>query len=175
MSFSWNSDASAYSNGRPVKVTVSISGSGTTPNDGSQTVSTGYSEKRTITVTATPSEGKAESWTGSATSHEAPPPPPDPKVILRPGSPVSEPGCDIDCRKFDVEVQDFPAGNHEVQCWSSNGGAHRFNNSTHSISVPASGNKRQMINCWHGGWPSQPGMRVWAKVGGVDSGQIHPW
>lgn len=175
VSFSWNSDASAYSNGRPVKVTVSISGSGTTPNDGSQTVSTGYSEKRTITVTATPSEGKAESWTGSATSHEAPPPPPDPKVILRPGSPVSEPGCDIDCRKFDVEVQDFPAGNHEVQCWSSNGGAHRFNNSTHSISVPASGNKRQMINCWHGGWPSQPGMRVWAKVGGVDSGQIHPW
>ena len=175
VSFSWNSNASAYSNGRPVTVTVSISGSGTTPNDGSQTVSTGYSEKRTITVTATPSEGKAESWTGSATSHEAPPPPPDPKVILRPGSPVSDPKCDIDCRKFDVEVQDFPAGNHEVQCWTSNGGAHPFNESIHSISVPASGNKRQMINCWHGGWPDKPEMRVWAKVGGVDSGQIHPW
>ncbi|WMY79715.1 Ig-like domain-containing protein [Citricoccus sp. I39-566] len=173
--FNWGSNESAYANGRPVTVTVSISGSGNTPNDGSQSVSTGYSEQRTITVTATPSEGQAKSWTGSATSDPAPPPPPDPKVILRPGSPVSEPGCNIDCRRFDVEVQDFPAGNHEVQCWTSNGGAHRFNNSTHSISVPASGNTRKMINCWHGGWPSQPGMRVWAKVGGVDSGQIHPW
>ncbi|GAA1117105.1 Ig-like domain-containing protein [Citricoccus alkalitolerans] len=175
VSFSWNSNESAYANGRPVKLTVSISGVGNTPNDGSETVSTGHSDTRTLTVTATPSEGKAQSWTTQATSNAAPPPPPQPKVILRKGDFVSESGCNIECHKFDVEVQDFPPGNHEVQCWTNNGGARRFNNSTHSISVPSSGNTRKMINCWHGGWASDPGKRVWAKVGGVDSPQIHPW
>ncbi|MGW9550384.1 Ig-like domain-containing protein [Citricoccus zhacaiensis] len=173
--FNWNSNESAYANGRPVTVTVSISGSGGTPNDGSQSVSTGYSEKRTITVTATPTEGDAESWTDSATSNPAPPPPPQPKVTFRPGDPVYKPGeCIYDCRKFDVEVTDFPAGNHVVQCMSDQGGTHQFNNSTHTISVGSSGSARKMINCWHGTY-SGPHFNVWARVNGIDSNKMRPW
>ncbi|XNS28122.1 tandem-95 repeat protein [Citricoccus nitrophenolicus] len=173
VSFSWNSNTSAYANGRPVKLSVKISGVGSTPNDGSQTVSTGHSDTRTLTVTATPSEGKAQSWTTKATSDAAPPPPAKPSATLRAGDPVSVPECNVDCRKFDVSVKDFPQGTHEVQCWTSNGGAHKFNNSTHTISVPASGSARQMINCWHGAMSN--GTQVWAKVGSIDSNRVNPW
>ncbi|MFC7402989.1 Ig-like domain-containing protein [Citricoccus sp. GCM10030269] len=174
VSFSWNSNASAYANGRPVKISVSISGVGSTSNDGSQTVSTGYSDKRTLKLTANPSEGETKSWTISATSDPAPPPPPDPKVTLRRGDPVNDPGnCTVDCHKFDVAVQDFPQGTHEVQCWTNNGGAHQFNNSTHYISVPSGGSSRKMINCWHGAMSN--GSQVWAKVAGHDSNRVNPW
>ncbi|MGO1884371.1 MAG: hypothetical protein ACTH3G_03250 [Citricoccus sp.] len=177
VSFSWNKNASAYANGRDVEISVSISGVGGTPNDGSQTVNTGHSDTRTITVTATPTEGEPDSWTGKATSAAAPRPPAQPSALARPGAPVSNSECNIDCRKLNVELKDFDPDTYVVHCWSDRGGAHRFGSYDHEISVGASGNARQDVGCYHGAWS---GVKVWAKIyrnGNhiVDSSKTNAW
>ncbi|MEV4900657.1 Ig-like domain-containing protein [Citricoccus sp. NPDC055426] len=177
VSFSWNPNVRDYENGRGLTMTVTVDGQKVDAARGSYTKNVGFSTRSTVVVkvqtTLSSSAQQSGQWSASDVSDAAPPPPPNPSATLRAGDPVSVSGCNIDCRKFDVSVQDFPAGTHEVQCWTSNGGAHRFNNSTHSISVPSSGSARKMINCWHGAMSN--GSQVWAKVGSTDSNRINPW
>ncbi len=179
VTFNWNPNVRDYQNGRGLTMTVTVDGRTVDASRGSYTQSVGYSTRSTVVVrvdtTRSSSAQQTRSWSESATSDPAPPPPPEPSVTFRPGDPVYIEGqCTFDCRKFDVEVEDFPQGTHVVQCMSSRGGTHQFNNSTHTISVGSSGSARSMINCWHGTY-SGPVFHVWARVNGIDSNRIHPW
>ncbi|VXB08008.1 Fibronectin type III domain protein [Citricoccus sp. K5] len=179
VSFSWNPNVRDYENGRGLTMTVTVDGQKVDAKPGSFTKNVGYSTKSTVVVkvatTLDSSAQQSKEWPKSATSNEAPPPPPQPKVTMQPGDTVNIPGkCTSDCRKLEVSVQDFPAGNHVVQCMSDRGGTHQFNNSTHTISVGSGGSARKMINCWHGTY-SGPHFNVWARVNGIDSNKMRPW
>lgn len=144
VSFSWNSNADAYANGRPVKLSVKISGVGSTDNDGSQTVSTGYSDKRTLTVTATPSEGKATSWTTTAESK--PKPPPERKVTLSRGPPNTYSTCPDDCYEFHVQITGFaPNQTFPAQCYASTG--QTVSNNSYDIRSDGNGNGSENFTC----------------------------
>ncbi|GAA4760510.1 Ig-like domain-containing protein [Citricoccus nitrophenolicus] len=177
VSFSWNSNTSAYANGRPVKLSVKISGVGSTPNDGSQTVSTGYSDQRTLTLTATPSEGEAKSWTVSATSNPKPPPPPNPRGATQKGTGISVSGCDIRCHKVRVSVQEFTPGTHYARCWVTrhDGSQDKVGSGGQKqVNVGSDGTANQDLECWVG----DGGFReVWAVFdgSGVKTTPIRPW
>lgn len=173
--FSWNSSADAYANGRPVTLSVSVNGS-STPNDGSQSVKVGHDTQRTITVTAKDSAGQTRSWTASATSDPAPPPPTPPSIRLSQGSPASISTCDTDdCHMFNISVQNFEPGVHEVQCMTNRGGnTRKFHEKTYFIRVPSSGSVRQDVGCVHGIFPNDS-YQVWAHINGLDSNRLEPW
>ena len=76
---------------------------------------------------------------------------------------------------FNISVQNFEPGVHEVKCMTNRGGNTRpFHEKRYFIRVPSSGSVRQDVGCVHGIFPNDS-YQVWAHINGLDSNRLEPW
>ncbi|MGW2091790.1 Ig-like domain-containing protein [Promicromonospora sukumoe] len=157
VTFTWNGDAT---NGR--STTVRVTGDITSnARSGSQTASAGYSQNRSACVTVTDSEGQSQQTCATGTSDRAP----DPKAWVTKGSSVSNGDCThSSCAYFVVNWQDFPAGNHSVECYSGTNpdesGWHNILTPDRSYSMNFSGNGSRQLTCFYGYPNTQVAVRI---------------
>ncbi|MFP3714543.1 Ig-like domain-containing protein [Puerhibacterium sp. TATVAM-FAB25] len=100
-------------------------------------------------------------------------PAPEPKAwVTRGSSAVGLKGCsNSSCAYFVVNTQDFPAGNHQVECWGNNPpGWHNIVESGRSYTVNLSGNDRAQLLCYYG----YPQELVRVRIDGKDY-EARPW
>ncbi|MGD6978314.1 Ig-like domain-containing protein [Citricoccus zhacaiensis] len=181
----WNPNVRDYENGRGLTMTVTVDGRQVDATAGSHTAKVGYSTTSKVVVrvqtTLETSAQQSRQWSGKAASDKAPPPPPPPAKpsgVTQRGTPVSESGCNINCHKLRVSVQDFPPGTHTAKCWASGGeaGSGRTigSGNSYAISVGANGRGSGDLNCWAGNAYFD---QVWAVFdgSGVKTTPIRPW
>ncbi|MFJ3403414.1 Ig-like domain-containing protein [Promicromonospora sp. NPDC090134] len=161
VTFTW--DATGQ-NGRPttVRVTGAIS---STAKSGSQTASAGYSDSKEACVTVTDSEGQTNSACDTGTSD----PRPNPQAWVTKGSGVDNDECgDPSCAYMVVNWQDFPTGNHSVECYS---GTNPDESGWHNILTPdraytinfGSATSSRQLGCFYG----YPGTQVAVRIDGT--------
>ncbi len=182
---SWNPNVRDYENGRGLTLTVTVDGQRVNATAGSFTKNVGYSTTSTVVVrvqtTLETSAQMSREWNGRATSEKAPPPPPPPAKpsgVTQRGEPVSVEGCNINCHKLRVSVQDFPPGTHTAKCWAAGGeagsGRKIGSGNSYAISVGADGRGSGDLNCWAGNAYFD---QVWAVFdsNGFKTTPIRPW
>src|SRR5690606_19957924 len=97
---------------------------------GTQSASAGYSEVKEACVTVRDSEGQTAQSCASARSDARP----DPRAWVTKGPKVSNGDCShSSCSYFVVNWQDFPTGNHQVECMS---GTNPDESGWHNILTP---------------------------------------
>ncbi len=155
VTFTWDA---TRTNGRPIQ-SVQVTGAvSSTSGSGSATASAGYSETKEACVQATDSEGqKSERVCASATSDAQP----NPRAWVTRGSSVNNSECSSSaCAYYKLNYQDFPSGNHRVECWS---GTNSATSGDHNILQPSrttpggpgenrsfSGTSSVQLNCFYG-------------------------
>jgi hypothetical protein len=165
--------------GRPVQ-NIEWKMSGSQTKDGSRSagqgwpfdvgVSGGYSQSYTLQARACNAAG-CGAWARASGQTD---PPPDPRAwVTKGGNPGSVRGCESGtCNYFVVNTKDFPAGNHQVQCWSDStpqvsgwhdiitGGKTWSAGSSKTYSLPANG--QVQLSCFFG----YPGVQVAVMIDG---------
>ncbi|NNH51324.1 fibronectin type III domain-containing protein [Promicromonospora citrea] len=161
VTFTWDARAT---NGR--STTVSVTGAIRSSNkSGTQSASAGYSEVKEACVTVRDSEGQTAQSCASARSDARP----DPRAWVTKGPKVSNGDCShSSCSYFVVNWQDFPTGNHQVECMS---GTNPDESGWHNILTPdrsytinfgSSSGSRQMT-CFYGYPNTEVAVRIDGK------------
>ncbi|WP_241965047.1 Ig-like domain-containing protein [Microbacterium telephonicum] len=161
INYSWTSPGP---NGRTVTTQIRINGGGweTVGASGSRSANVGHSYTGTIEVRA--SADGSSTTTASASARTADPPPPR-AWLSKSGS--QWPGCVNGCPYFVVNVENFPAGNYQINCYRNGG---KFNTYPSRYDVPSSG--RVQLQCWLG----QDGHDAFARIEGWgDTEHVNPW
>ncbi|MFD6139287.1 Ig-like domain-containing protein [Promicromonospora sp. NPDC060271] len=169
VTFSWDG---TRTNGRPIR-SVQVTGaiSSTAPS-GTQSASAGYSENKQACVQVTDTEGQTARACADATSDARP----DPRAWVTRGSRVSNSQCSAaSCAYFVVNWQDFPTGNHSVECMS---GTNPDESGWHNILTPdrsytvnfGSANGSYQLSCFYG----YPGTDVGVRIDGR-SYEVRQW
>ncbi|MFN3600893.1 MAG: Ig-like domain-containing protein [Dietzia sp.] len=128
VSFSWNSNAQSYANGRQItSMDVTFNGGGVS-NNGSFTRDVGYSATGTLTVRVCASEGGCSEATKSASTGAQP----EPQLSISQGSGSS----------VNVTVANAPAGRREVRCWNADNASRNWDSNylgNTYVNVPSNG------------------------------------
>ncbi|WP_036964539.1 Ig-like domain-containing protein [Promicromonospora kroppenstedtii] len=160
VTFTWDGRAT---NGRAIRSVVVSGAFNSTATNGTQSVSAGYSTTKRACVEVTDTEGQKASKCAEATSDRAP----DPRAWVTKGSGVSNGDCThSSCAYFVVNWQDFPAGNHSVECYSGTNpdesGWHNILTPDRSYSMNFSGTGSRQLSCFYG----YPGTQVAVRIDG---------
>ncbi len=141
--------------------TVSLGAGKTTRVD----VSGGYSKSYKVTVSA---KNGAGTTSGGSASGKTDAPPPDPQVwVTNSGNPgiYNTGSCRSACQTFLVHANStFPSGTHSFDCYSSDGGNHKFSTSTFTGTLKANGTLE--LNCFLGYASYGSSQQVWVTVDG---------
>jgi hypothetical protein len=159
--YEWSAPAD---NGRGIQVMQINIGNGweNVGRTGSRTVDYGYSHTGTIQVRAYDTEGQVSAVASDSATTVAKP---KARAWVSRGAPVS--GCNIQCYKFRLNVENFPAGTYTIGCFED--GHLMSGTSPNSYSVPANGSID--LSCWYG----YPGHTVAADIHGWGMSESYVW
>ncbi|WP_106815862.1 Ig-like domain-containing protein [Microbacterium timonense] len=162
ITFSWSAPSA---NGRDItQMQIRIDGGGwqNVANNGSRTNSYGYSERHTIEARAQDAAGQ---WSPIVSDAATTVDKPKARAWVSRGAPVS--GCNTQCYKFRLNVENFPGGRYTIGCIED--GRLMPGTSPNSYDVPSNGFID--LSCWYG----FPGHTVAAEIHGWGMSESYVW